>query len=221
MEKYQDYIVSVNPSQWDEFKAEFRKVIAANYWKLREDLMERSKMIASMADKDLFCIETPEIEYSKTKLKGVIWMWMFNCQMEIFNVIPLSGNHLNCEEYNHIIACFNESVIKPMSCNFNLNIQISKPYLDVEDIIGKLAFAKLQNFSDCANKSTGHSHPLDEKRWFDFILSVLNEKKHLSTDDLTSWLIENGWFEEMAHKLSIDFEYSMRLLEYYEQDCKR
>lgn len=218
MEKYQDYIVSVNPSQWDEFYAEFRKVIAYNYWKLREDLMERSKSVASMSDKELFCIETPEIEYSKTKLKGVIWMWIFNNQIEIFNVIPLLGSHLNCEEYNHIIACFNESIIKPMSSTFSLDIYISKPYLDIEDIIGKLAFEKLQYFSACANKSTGHSHPLDEKRWFDFIVSVFSTKKHLSTDDLTSWLIENGWFEEMAHELSIDFEYSMKLLKYYEQN---
>ena len=65
-------------------------------------------MIASIANKELYCIETPEIEYSGTKLKGIIWMWMYNNQMEI---IPLHGNHLNCEEYNHIIACFNESVI--------------------------------------------------------------------------------------------------------------
>lgn len=218
MEKYQDYKIYVEQSLWNSFLNEFREIIQYNDWIIREDLIEKSKNMISDYERSLFCIETPEIYYGNTKLKGVIWMWLSSGQMEIFNIIPLIGVNLSCEQYNYILSYFDDSIINQISKNFNPKIEISKPYLDMEDIIGNEAFRKLSFFSDMANKSTGHSHPLDSKRWFDFLVTVCRSKKHLSSDDLRVWFTENGWSESVAYELSLDFEYSINLLEFYEQN---
>ena len=217
MDKYQDFKVTVQINQWDSFKKEFSKVIACNYWKLRDDLKRRGEDSSLMSNRDIMCVETPEIDYEGHVIKAVLWMWMYDHGFEVFNIIPLIGNHLNCREYNYLLEQFRQSIIVPMSQNFNLSVEVSKPYLDIVDTIGTEGLKKLEHFSRTSNRSAGHSHPMDFNKWCDFVFYVYDNRKELSSDDLMHWLIEDGWMEEKAHELSLDYDYSIDLLNHYEQ----
>lgn len=219
MDKYQDFKVNVKRSEWDSFKKEFHKIVDCDYWKRRDDFISRIND-TEYDDKDIVCIETPKIAYNDKTLHAVMWMWLknSNSSLEIFNIVPLIGNHLECEEYNHILEQFRLSIIAPMSQNFHLQVVVSKPYLDMEGILGDEGFKLLQMFSAGANKSTGNTHPCDFARWCDFVFYVHREDISLSTTDLENWLMENGWWEEKASELALEYEYTLNVLERYEQD---
>jgi hypothetical protein len=88
----------------------------------------------------------------------------------------------------------------------------------IVETIGKDALQALKSFSTSANKSTGNIHHYDFGRWCDFIFIIFRKNIELSSTELESWLLENGWDSEMASKLALDFEYSISLLEKYEQN---
>lgn len=218
MDKYQDFKVTVQQDQWDSFQKEFSKVIDSNQWKLRDDLKKRGEDSSLMSNRDILCIESPKIPYEGGSLKAVLWMWMYDNGFEVFNIIPLIGNQLSCREYNHILEQFRQSIIDPMSGNFNLHVEVSKPYLDIVDTIGPVGLKKLEQFSRTSNRSTGHSHPMDFNKWCNFVFYLYDNRIDLSSDDLMHWLMEDGWTEEKAHELALDYEYSIDMLSHYEQD---
>lgn len=67
----------------------------------------------------------------------------------------------------------------------------------------------------CANKSTGSAHPLDKERWNEFMISVVNKHEDLPLDALNEWLLDDGFSEDMAHKLLIEFENGTNLLKQF------
>lgn len=80
------------------------------------------------------------------------------------------------------------------------------------------ATVKLRRFSGAANKSTGASHPSDERRWFDFIVAVHRAGDKLDAARLARWLHEaEGWDEDSAHKLAGNYETSLALLTHYDE----
>lgn len=219
MEKYQNYKVYIHPSEWQNFIFELKKVLDCGYWKRRADLQELAskKMVFDEGQvKSVYSIETPEINFNGTVLKGIMWFWLYDYCMEIFNIVPTIGNHLNCAEYNYIIAQFEESVIKPLGKSFDFKVEKSKAVFDIVDVIGDKGLQLLQNFSKLANKSTGHSHHCDFSRWCDFVFYISRNKIALGVDDLMRWFIENGWTDDIADKMSLDYEYSIQLLDKYE-----
>lgn len=217
MDKYQDIKVIVKQDQWEDFKKEFSKVIDCNYWKLRDDLKKKGEDSSLMSNRDVMCIESPEIIFEEHTIKAVLWMWMYENGFKVFNIIPLIGNHLSCREYNYILEQFRQSIIVPMSQNFDLDIEVSKPYLDIKDVIRAEGLKRLEHFSRTSNRSTGHSHPMDFNKWCDFVFYVYDNQIDLSSDDLMHWLMEDGWREDKAHELSLDYEYSIEMLSQYEQ----
>jgi hypothetical protein len=68
-----------------------------------------------------------------------------------------------------------------------------------------------------ANKSTGASHPKDKERWFEFLISAHRTSARLDADLLARWLSEaEGWPEDTAHALAIDYEFALGLLQKYD-----
>jgi hypothetical protein len=70
--------------------------------------------------------------------------------------------------------------------------------------------AKLQLFCDHANLNT--RHPLDRKRWYDFLLAAYREHSILRPDDLEAWLSDRGWSSEDAHDLALEYDFATALL---------
>ncbi len=105
-----------------------------------------------------------------------------------------------------------------MASQFNATVTLTKPEKLIIDTIGTEVFQSLKSFSSLANKSTGNSNPYDFERWCEFVFTIFRKNIDLNSTELEAWLIENGWSEEMAIKLALDFEYSISLLMKYEQD---
>lgn len=73
----------------------------------------------------------------------------------------------------------------------------------------------LKQFSDAANKSSGGTHPLDEQRFFDFIVQAHEEKALLDETELRKLLVDDGWSSRHAQELSSKYSFGRDLLNHY------
>jgi hypothetical protein len=75
----------------------------------------------------------------------------------------------------------------------------------------------LHHFSVLANKSTGATHPSDERRWFEFIGAAHREDASLDDRTLERWLREEeDWPEDVASELAAEYEKARSLLKFYD-----
>ena len=93
----------------------------------------------------------------------------------------------------------------------------------------KKILKKLELFCDCANKSTGSSHPCDQERWYNFIIQTVHDNRIISTGTLIDFLQDksywkkgsghvierSAWSEDMAYKLGLEYEQLADFLSYY------
>jgi hypothetical protein len=129
------------------------------------------------------------------------------------NVTPVQVGELTISEYNAVLADFAETVAKPIARRFGFNVSMTSANQNIEDWLAPEAAFALRRFSGAANKSTGASHPMDEQRWFDFIIAVHRTEKRIDSDNLVRWLHEvEGWDERSAHNLAAEFERGIALL---------
>ena len=134
------------------------------------------------------------------------------------NIVPVSPGQLSTNEYNKLLVNFKETLIEPGIRETSISIELTKDEVFIEDILGEDAANALKQFSVSANKSTGYSHPCDEKRWFRFLIAAQKSGKRLYSDILEATLIEQGWSEEWAYKLASQFEYSEELLDFIKNE---
>lgn len=88
----------------------------------------------------------------------------------------------------------------------------------IEDWTDHDTASALKRFSSLANKSTGRSHPLDEERWLDFIISAHHGGRSLDPEQLSRWLIEvERWSDDIAHDLASEYSMGMALLDRYDR----
>ncbi|EGR2987878.1 hypothetical protein DMW08_26210, partial [Vibrio parahaemolyticus] len=133
------------------------------------------------------------------------------------NVVPLEKGQLSYDEYNAIITDFYNSCLTPVALELDIDVEITSDSLTAEDVVGTKAGNLLEQFSSLANKSTGSSHPSDQKRWFAFILETCKQNKYVNSSDLARVLCEQGWSENSAQKLVIEYEFARDLITYMEQ----
>ena len=106
----------------------------------------------------------------------------------------------------------------PVAPRFGYRIDATEACQNLEDWTSAEAAQKLRVFSAAANKSTGVSHPMDQRRWFDFVIAVHESRKTIGTDLLIRWLHEiEGWDEESAHELAGQYETALSLLQRYDE----
>ena len=130
------------------------------------------------------------------------------------NIIPIEYGQFTIDEYNKILIDFKSSLVDPAVMSTPIDVELTKDQIFLEDMVSKKAADALKRFSFAANKSTGHSHPLDERRWFEFLLATQESEKKPSPDLLKTILMEQGWSEEWAYDLASEFEYSEKLLDF-------
>lgn len=129
------------------------------------------------------------------------------------NITPDEFGQLSIAQYNGLLKNFVESIAQPVARRFGYIVNITSAIQGLEDWMSKAAADALRNFSAATNKSTGASHPMDERRWFDFILAVHRGRDDVGPDRLRRWLHEvEGWTDEVAVELSGEFERSLALL---------
>lgn len=131
------------------------------------------------------------------------------------NVVPLVFGSLTKGEYNAVLQEFIEAIAQPVAKRLGFELRATEARQALADWVSEEVGTKLKRFSGAANKSTGASHPSDEKRWFDFIVTAHRRSERLDPGTLFRWLHEvEGWDEEAAHKLAADYENGRALLKF-------
>lgn len=129
------------------------------------------------------------------------------------NITPAEIGQLTIAQYNAILSNFVEAIARPAARRFGYLVNITAAVQDLENWMSAEAANALRLFSAAANKSTGAGHPMDERRWFDFIIATHRAGDDVGSDRLARWLHEvEGWAEEIAHDLAGEFERGLALL---------
>jgi hypothetical protein len=198
-------------------RAELRNALieaAVNPW--RVDLERSAQVLRNAVSTDdvvLFRREATDL-YPEVGLT----LWAKESGYYVPNINPLRVGQLTYAQYNAVLQDFVETIAAPIAPKFGFEVQASKPREALEDWLSDDAARKLRIFSDCANKSTGTGHPLDQARWFDFLITAHRENADLDAETLRRWLHEvDTWDEEWAHRLAGDYERSMDLLKYNDE----
>jgi hypothetical protein len=128
--------------------------------------------------------------------------------------VPCELGELSYDEYNHIVDEFAE-ICQPIAKSMGFKVRKSSEDQTLEDWISGSSAKKLRLFSAAANKSTGTSHPRDQERWYEFVVSIVDNGDPLDASTLVCWLVEEGgWPEDIAHQLAIEYEQETGLLKY-------
>lgn len=139
-------------------------------------------------------------------------------KFEVTNIVPMEKNSLNYDEYNEVLDKCVEDCIIPCAKNCGLRYKITSENVDLENYMSNESARKLKNFSSLANKSTGSSHPCDQERWHDFICQTVKDEDKNVISILGRWLVEEeGWDDEHASELVIEYEQGIALIEYYRE----
>lgn len=140
-------------------------------------------------------------------------------ELYVPNIVPEELTQLSYDQYNGILQEFTRRFVSPAAKATGVHFELSDSEKSIVEWLPPAAIEALRRFYGCANISTGIAHPNDEKRWNEFI--VIAHKIGVRIDGFTfkRVLIEDeGWQEEIADKLSSDFERSISLLNFYDQN---
>lgn len=149
-------------------------------------------------------------EFKSPRAGGArLWAASSDKRLTVTNIIPTDKTELTPDEYNEILQLF-------VACGVEGQFQyaLTKDEIRVSDALGETSAMKLKAFSSAANKSSGHSHPLDDQRWLDFVHSTVQQEEKLDSHVLISFLIDEGWDAESAEELAQDFSYGSRAMKY-------
>ena len=214
MDLYQDLTVKLDPNYPGFQRTLVELVERSDEWKIRKDFQDAFTKRGLLKDRTVICIETPILRYKGKELQGVIWIYDYGTMINTFNIIPSNSNKLSKEEYNFLLNEFVKVFINKTAADYKAEVLMTKPIMELKDYVDQDVYDALVIFSEMANKSTGHSHPMDEKRWCDFILVSASKERRLSVDYLEGWLMDHGWSSDMSNELGLDYEYGLTLLDY-------
>lgn len=207
MKTFQNLFIDLNGYDIESFIEQVTKSCGRN-WKRAFDREENAKYFNEMA----FAFEhigengLPNAGLTLFEKDPGVWY--------VPNIVAIESGQLSIDEYNKLLIDFKESLVGPAVQDKHIKVELTKDQVFLEDIVGKEAADALKRFSSAANKSTGHTHPRDEERWFEFLLAAKKSGKEPYSDVLEAILIEQGWSEEWAHDLACEFEYSEKLLDF-------
>jgi hypothetical protein len=177
---------------------------------------DRENKIDTIVLTPMYCFSCTE---SPGREAAALWLaWRGSDTLYIANIIPQKLDRLSFDQYNVIAEEFYARFVKPAAERLRLEHVITPAEKGIEDWVSANTALKLETFSRLANKQTGSSHPLDEERWFDFLVAAHAEATTLDSATLARWLAENeGWPEDVAYDLSIEYEFARSLLAFYDE----
>lgn len=149
---------------------------------------------------------------------SLLILWQKGNSYSVTNIVPRNTSELGISRYNEIIGDFLNEIVIPLKEKGILDFTLSKGLKQIDDWLDASSVESLKKFSDLANKSTGASHPLDQRRWIDFLIKSHQASVSLDASNLLKWLVEiEKWPEEIASDLAIEYEFSRDLLKEYDK----
>lgn len=220
MEVFQDLkLKPINPESIDLLFERIRKNVLNTDWKNKDDFVENYKKNLGDKDKKVICLMSPKISLSDKEIQAYVWFGQWKSKLEVFNIVPVKSGNLSYSEYNEILKQFYELFISKEIGELKFELVYTESNKSIENLAGTEVAKALIKFSKIANKSTGHSHPMDSERWKYFICLAHRIDSELSVEELVRWLKdEENWTDEKAWELGLDYEYSMDLLKYYDSN---
>ena len=163
------------------------------------------------AVKDLFCFEC---DARLGRPDATLWVSTKDEGTVLYDttIVPISESRLTSAQCNNVVKSFVTDMLEPIASEYGVHVDVSGDTFEMRDHISGPTEKRLSLFSSAANKSTGASHPSDKSRWLDFILSCHNEQAKLHPEDLEAWLRHDGWSDEMASELALQYEFARDLL---------
>lgn len=138
-------------------------------------------------------------------------------KVDIVNIVPSkkSGlSSLDYTQYNTILDTFKEDVFLEIKKKFSNEIEENNEDYTIQEIIPK-SFEKLNLWLSMYPLS---GHPLDEHRWFDFLIALRKNDESLSVNDFSKYIEEQyGWSQEDLERFELKYEEQIDLLEYYDE----
>jgi hypothetical protein len=135
----------------------------------------------------------------------------------VANIVPIEMGQLTYGQYNAVLQDFERQIARDAGREVGFEVVTTAPRQSIEDWLHPPAVRALRRFSSAANKSTGSAHPADRERWYKFLIEAHTDKGVLEAGGLRRWLIEvEGWDEDSASKLAIEYEFGLGLLELYD-----
>ncbi len=216
MDIFQELVVKGSPGGLSSFVGHL-KLPGDSGWSRRPDL-EKELSAMSPGEPESPCFSVPE---RGGRPAAYLWLAFRDGhpdEMYVPNVVPCdSALRLSHEEYNAIVGEFFRVVAMPTAEKAHVSVALSKALFQVEDFVSPDTAKRLRSFSRLANRSTGSSHPNDQRRWFDFITAAHLEAASLDSHMLGRWLHEEeGWSDERATQLAIEYETGRALLAHHD-----
>ena len=207
MKQYQDLEVKGDPNAIAAFIAELNASLAPP-WSSEK---ARNKSFLSKGTKAYLFIRAPKDNIPQ--VTAVFYHDGDHCSIP--NIVPSDGDRLTHDQYNSILQDF-ARMAKPIAAKHEVDVNIGDTRFKITDHISPEAVDRLHGFSNAANKSTGSSHPMDQERWFDFIILTHRDQTDAS-GVLGRYLVEElGWSDERAHELIIEYEKGYALLDRFD-----
>ena len=145
------------------------------------------------------------------------------------NIVPVvHGDRRSVGEWNAVLEDFIEHVVVPAVATARHNLTVGPRRVSMRDLTSVEAERALRRFSSAANRSTGSSHPLDERRWMDFVIACAQATRRQDRPPLSPtldgallkrWLTEvDGWTTDIASDLVELYEFGFHLIQLYNQN---
>lgn len=138
-------------------------------------------------------------------------------KLDIVNIIPSkkSGlSSLDYTQYNTILDTFKKDVFLEIKNKYSNEIEENNEDYTIQEIIPK-SFEKLNLW---LSRYPLSGHPLDEHRWFDFLIALRKNDESLSVSDFSKYIEEQySWSQEDLERFELKYEEQIDLLEYYDE----
>lgn len=209
MKVYQDLEFRGHRDQLGQLVQEIERRLTDGW----ERSYKRESEVAKTTAETMHCFSCTE-----TRVRPASELWLVpksDGTLYVSNIVPSKRPSLTYDEYNSIVREFHDRFAGPAAAALGVRAQLGNPEPQIEDFLSPHTARLLFAFSRAANRSV--LHPLDRKRWNEFLTAAHREEAPLSGSMLQRWLIEDEkWPEDKASDLVVEYEHAQELLEVYE-----
>lgn len=181
---------------------------------------KEEEMSGASSDEDVIAFTRSE---TGVMPKVALVLWQFGDHYRVSNIVPEKSGELGISRYNEILEDFIAHVVAPAAAEVDaaFTFRATAGGQTLEDWMSAEAAAALRRFSALANKSTGRSHPNDQKRWFDFLIASYRSEQAADSERIHRWLREvDRWPDDTASELASEYSMALELLARYDNSAQ-
>lgn len=177
---------------------------------LKTESLNYAKNIFKTVDK-VACFKTER----KSLFESKVWLYIGDSGLVVANITSETNRNLGISNYNLVLNTFFNEIVQPFVGGFQC--VLTGEDVSFEEILPAEVYRKLNLWQLSCDKSAPITHPLDNEKWMDFIVSYYEQSEGaITASDFQQWLSEDcQWpqgFYESIQEMGMLFEYSMDLL---------